>query len=229
MWCFLAHINLTLWMQVWWTKMPKLMKFSLRNFLTFFAGQTHRNRRSLQVAEMRSESVVVAKRLSIDTELPVSERETHNQLSSYTSLRDLMLASRPISPIKQKREISRTAERELEEDDPHWPGGGARPPIKNRLVEQAARAYLLPAGAQTAPSEQFFARYWAKLTSSGSLHVRPSTEDLYTPVHHDSGHLDSHFECGFSCLPSFLWVSFTHIFSCLFSNVRPQSVGFLSA
>jgi hypothetical protein len=211
------------------TKMPKLMKFSLRSITTLFSRRKNcKGMMPVRAAEMSSESVV-AKELSVDTELPVIDRENQHHLSSYTSLRDLMpTSSRPISPIKHKRE-SLTGEREQEEEDFHsWPGG-TRPPIKNHLVEQAARAYLLPAGTQRPPSNQFFACYWAKLTSSGSLHGGYSrNDDLYAAHVHGSGHLDGCSDCGsFSCLPSFLWLDLTRIFRCLFRNVRPQSVGFL--
>jgi hypothetical protein len=211
------------------TKMPKLMKFSLRSLTTLFSRHKHcKGMMPVRAAEMSSESVV-AKELSVDTELPVIDRENQHHLSSYTSLRDLMpTSSRPISPIKHKRE-SLTGEREQEEEDFHsWPGG-TRPPIKNHLVEQAARAYLLPAGTQRPPSNQFFACYWAKLTSSGSLHGGYCrNDDLYAAHVHGSGHLDGCSDCGsFSCLPSFLWLDLTRIFRCLFRNVRPQPVGFL--
>ncbi len=219
--------------------MPKLIKFSLRRTLsTLFSWQHIKQQQQQQhckgtpgrvAAEMKSESV--AKEVhSVDTELPVIERDNRNHHHlSYTSLRDLMPTSRPISPIKQKGGESLTGDREQEEDDPHWPGG-TRLPIKNRLVEQAARAYLLPAAAQSTPSNQFFAHYWAKFTTSSRLHGHPSNEDLYASSVHGSGHLDGCSDCSsFSCLPSFLWLDLTCIFRCLFSSVRPQSVGFLQA
>jgi hypothetical protein len=128
---------------------------------------------------------------------------------SYTSLQDLLPASnsRPGSPVKGKRD----PEAEVEVLD--W-AGSDRPAIKNRLVEQAARAYLLPTSPQKTPPDQFFARYWAKLTSN-------DTVTLAAGNHHGCIHGCTH-GC-LSCLPTLIWVDLTRALHALFGQFRPQT------
>lgn len=191
-------------------------KFSLRSLSTFFSWHKQRQVAPRPLLELELESAD-----KDATELTHFEEDNHHHLS-YTSLRDLMPSSRPISPIKRKRE-SLTGEREeAEEDDLLW-AGASRPPIKNRLVEQAARAYLLPSGAHRTPPNQFFARYWAKLTNR-SFQSHQSTEDLRVPT---GGCIHGCNNGCLSCLPSLLWVDLTRAFRTLFSHLRPQSISFL--
>jgi hypothetical protein len=162
--------------------------------------------------------------LGVATELTHFDDE--NAHLSYTSLRDLLPTSRPGSPVKQKRQSSgqngvQTEEKISEDDDPSiiW-GNGDRLPIKNRLVEQAARAYLLPVSPQKTPPDQFFARYWAKLTSTST-----SSENLLaSPPHGRVGCIHGCTHGCLSCLPTLIWVDLTRVVHALFSQLRPQSL-----
>lgn len=167
--------------------------------------------------------------LGVATELTQFEEE--NSHMCYTSLRDLLPTSRPGSPVKLKRGGSAQVggeggdEKPEEELDPLkiW-GGSDRPPIKNRLVEQAARAYLLPTSPQKTPPDQFFARYWAKLTSTPS-----HSENLWVPAAAAAqlpGHgcINGCTHGCLSCLPTLIWVDLTRVVHALFSQLRPQSL-----
>ena len=200
------------------TMMTKSNKFSLRSLSTFFSWHKQRQVAPRPFLELELESADKEA-----TELTHFEEENHHHLS-YTSLRDLMPCSRPISPIKRKRESLIGEREDAEEDDLLW-AGASRPPIKNRLVEQAARAYLLPSGAHRTPPNQFFARYWARLTSR-SFQSHQSTDDLRVPT---GGCVHGCNNGCLSCLPSLLWVDFTRAFRTLFSHLRPQSISFLRA
>lgn len=151
------------------------------------------------------------------TELSAFEDE-HSHLS-YTSLRDLLPTSRPGSPVKLKRASSpEVGSPPPEEDDQSkiW-SGSDRPPIKNRLVEQAARAYLLPTSPQKTPPDQFFARYWAKLTSGNG-----QSENVIVPGTTGCVHGCTH-GC-LSCLHTLIWVDLTRVVHALFGQSRPQSL-----
>lgn len=159
----------------------------------------------------------------VATELTQFDEE--NAHLSYTSLRDLLptASSRPGSPVKPNKRPLPEESSEDEVADPLkiiW-GGGDRPPIKNRLVEQAARAYLLPTSPQKTPPDQFFARYWAKLTSNPShadnLRATPQLADNHGCIHGCT------HGC-LSCLPSLIWVDVMRVVHGLFGQLRPQSL-----
>lgn len=152
--------------------------------------------------------------LGVATELIHFDDE--NGHLSYTSLRDLLPTSRPGSPVKQKRQNGDTDEKSDEDSSISW-GGGDRLPIKNKLVEQAARAYLLPVSPQKTPPDQVFARYWAKLTST-------SSESLLASPPRRVGCIHGCAHGCLSCLPSLLWVDLTRVVHALFSQLRPQSL-----
>lgn len=159
--------------------------------------------------------------LGLATELTQFDEE--NAHLSYTSLRDLLPAasSRPGSPVKPKRPLLE-GEDEKPEEEVIW-SGSDRPAIKNRLVEQAARAYLLPTSPQKTPPDQFFARYWAKLTSNPT-----ETETLWSPPANaqlpGNGCVHGCTHGCLSCLPSLIWVDLTRVVHALFSPRRPQSL-----
>lgn len=134
------------------------------------------------------------KALSRATELILFKDENPQEMS-YTSLRDLMTANCHVCiTVKPSGE---------------WPQDEEeRPAIKNRLVELAARAYLLPSHAQETPANQFFSRQWARLTSRTRLHSHD---------HSSINVLQSHVPC----LPSPLWLDITRAFCSLF-KLRPQ-------
>lgn len=149
----------------------------------------------------------------VEYELKPTPVEAENAHLLYTSLRDLIPGpgSRPGSPVKPKRTLQ---EGSGGEEEVTWSGSGSdRPPIKNRLVEQAARAYLLPTSPQKTPLDQFFARYWAKLTSNSN-----SDSLLALPPGHGCIHGCTH-GC-LSCLPSLIWVDLTRVVHGLFSQLK---------
>ena len=165
------------------------------------------------------------------TELTLFDEVDDSHNLSYTSLRDLMPSNRPPSPVKRlKRESLRVVEEagkehDADNDDELFCD---RPPIKNRLVERAARAYLLPTSAPQTPPDQFFARYWARLTTGGSSNLERqqlqqqsvSAEDLWAPASRGCSRGCSN-GC-LSCLPTLLWVDLTGAFRSLFTHLRPQ-------
>ncbi|KAG0614474.1 hypothetical protein M758_6G179800 [Ceratodon purpureus] len=150
----------------------------------------------LQVQVMSEE-----KDISAVTELIIFKDEDSHELS-YTSLRDLLSTNRSVSPIKPKRE---SAFEDLEVDE--------RPLIKNRLVELAARAYLLSLHAQENPANQFFSRQCARFTETNWLQRHHSKISLQTL---SSGDI--------SCLPGPLWVDIIRAFCSLFRlrDIQPQ-------
>lgn len=131
----------------------------------------------------------------IATELILfQDKNPHHELS-YTSLRDLLATNaRHVHPIKPKEDSQ-----ELELDE--------RPAIKNRLVELAARAYLLPTHVQTTPANQFFSRQWARLTNRRHSH-------------------QSNLSLQLSAVSCLHLVDITRAFCSLFklSHLRPQPV-----
>ncbi|KAG0627094.1 hypothetical protein M758_2G173400 [Ceratodon purpureus] len=151
-------------------------------------------RSSLQVEVMPPQRA-----FSTSTELILYKDESPQEMS-YTSLRDLMSTNRHVCiNVRPNRE---GAHEEKEEDE--------RPAIKNRLVELAARAYLLPSHAQETRRNKFFSRQWSRFTSRNWLHNQ-SNMNLSTNV---------------PCLPSPLWVDISRAFCSLFSlsHMRPQPV-----
>ena len=137
----------------------------------------------------------------VATEFILFKNEDAQELS-YTSLSDLLSANRHTC-INVRPNGEHTRE-DKDEDE--------RPVIKNRLVELAARAYLLPSHAQETPANQFFSRQWARFTSRNWLHSHHSNTNLQSPV---------------SCLPSpVLWLDITRAFCSMFrlSHLRPQPV-----
>lgn len=132
-------------------------------------------------------------------DLMICKDEDPHELS-YTSLRDLLSTNRPPSPIKPKTERESPYDY-IEEDE--------RPVIKNRLVELAARAYLLPSHAQATPANEFFSRQWARFSRTNRLQRHHSEISLLGNV---------------SCFPGPLWMNITRAFCSLFkiSHLRPQ-------
>lgn len=170
--------------------------------------------------EMTARSCFLDVESSLGEATELAHFDDENGHLSYTSLRDLLPTSRPGSPVKQKRQGSLNGETEEKSDDDDlsviW-GSGDRLPIKNRLVEQAARAYLLPVSPQKSPPDQFFARYWAKLTSTSSEHQLASSPGRVGCIHGCT------HGC-LSCLPSVLWVDLSRVVHALFGQLRPPSL-----
>lgn len=139
--------------------------------------------------------------LSTSTELILFKDENPQEMS-YTSLRDLLSSNRHV--CINVRPNGECTHEEKEEDE--------RPAIKNRLVELAARAYLLPSHAQETPANQFFSRQWSRFTSRNWLHS------------HNQSNIN--LQSNVPCLPSPLWVDITRAFCSLFklSHLRPQPV-----
>lgn len=182
-------------------KMTNLPRLGMRMLLPLFSWARHPHVPSGGLLHV--EVMSAHKNFSnAATELTILKNENPHELS-YTSLRDLLSSDRHTCLIKPQRECE-GEHKELEDE---------RPVIKNRLVELAARAYLLPSHAQATPANQFFSRQWARFTRT------------WLQSHHSSITLHSFSEAD-SCLPGPLWVEITRAICSLFNlnQFRPQSV-----
>jgi hypothetical protein len=196
-------------------------KSSARNLSSLFSWNKSRQVTPLNCFLEMDEASPRKPGFGVATELIQFDEE--NAHLSYTSLRDLLpaVSSRPGSPVKPKRPLLEGRD-EKPEEEVAW-GGSDRPPIKNRLVEQAARAYLLPTSPQKTPPDQFFARYWAKLTSNPG---HTENHNWAPPAAQLPGHGCIHgctHGC-LSCLPTLIWVDLTRVVHALFGQLRPQSL-----
>lgn len=196
--------------QMFREEMRSFARLSIHRLLPMFSWTRQQRQHFLQV-EVVTPSLSPQKEFSTATELilfkDVENGDHHRRELSYTSLRDLLATSPPSRHVDLVRAKSREVCVEVGELEDE------RPAIKNRLVELAARAYLLPTHAQTTPGNQFFSRQWARFTNRNWLHSRHYSSII--PPLQQSGDV--------SCLH---WVDITRAFCSLFklSHLRPQPV-----
>lgn len=124
----------------------------------------------------------------------------------YTSLRDL------ISVVPNKRGAASPRVKEADWCDI------SQVKFKDRLLKQAARAYLQPIGLKSTPEIHFFTRCWENLSNVNTAVTATIKDYLHTQAK--------------SCARFFRTYAYSRLsfaFNSLFQRFKPQFLGFLRA